>query len=418
MPSVRLARTLLTDPLPQDPEPLVSDAVVRLVEKRAAVIDDEVARLRFVRRSVAAHEAAARRRVSFLRRSFAGHHASRRRLYLSLRVLFVALLLAVALVPQAPRQVPQRLAPHYPTHRIVAEIPAPRVWLVERQGPVEIYSNGLRVDNEFLTSTRARAYRAFDRLAGRFTAIETQPAGIVFHTTESRMAPFEPSQNSRLQRNGRNLLAYIAQHRFYHFVIDRFGRIFRVVAETDYANHAGQSIWADDRNIYWGLNQSFLGVAFEAQTETQEGDGNDIATRAQIDAARVLTEMLRSKYHIAAMNCVTHAQVSINPQTMRLGYHTDWAANFPFREVGLGDGYQTPIAALTLFGFDYDSAFLQANGRRVWQGLVSAEEQLVRDAAAHGTTVEIYRRTLRQRFHAWKANQASASAEDATSDRP
>jgi len=191
-----------------------------------------------------------------------------------------------------------------------------------------------------------------------------------------------------------------------------------VVAETDYANHAGQSIWADERRIYWGLNQSFLGVAFEAQTETQEADGNDIATRAQIDAARVLTEMLRSKYHIAAMNCVTHAQVSVNPQTMRLGYHTDWAANFPFREVGLGDGYQTPIAALTLFGFDYDSAFLQANGRRVWQGLVTAEEQLVRDAAAHGTTLDSYRRTLRQRFRTWKKSQSSAAAEDAAADRP
>jgi hypothetical protein len=389
-----------------------------MVEKRAAVIDDEVARLRFVRRSIAAHEAAARRRVSFLRRSLAAHRASRRRLYLSLRILFVALLLAVALVPEAPRPMPPLRVPHNPPNRITAEIAAPKVWLVERQGAVEIYSNGLRVDDEFLISTRARNYRPFDRLAGRIASVETQPAGIVFHTTESRMAPFEPSQNASLQRNGRNLLAHIAQHRFYHFVIDRFGRVFRVVAETDYANHAGQSIWADERHIYWGLNQSFLGVAFEAQTETQESDANDIATRAQIDAARVLTEMLRSKYHIAAMNCVTHAQVSVNPQTMRLGYHTDWAANFPFREVGLGDGYQTPIAALTLFGFDYDSAFLQANGRRVWQGLVTAEEQLVRDAAAHGATLDSYRRALRQRFRAWKASQASAAAEDAAADRP
>ena len=280
MPSVCLARTPLTDPIPREPEPLVSDAVVRLVEKRAAVIDDEVARLRFVRRSIAAHEAAARRRVSFLRRSFAAHRASRRRLYLSLRIVFMALLLAVALVPEAPRTVPRRTVPSNPVRRIAADIAAPGVWLVERQATIEIYSNGLRVDNEFLTSTRARAYRAFDRLGWRASAVKTQPAGIVFHTTESRMAPFEPSQNSRLQRNGRNLLAYIAQHRLYHFVIDRFGRIFRVVAETDYANHAGQSIWADEGNIYWGLNQSFLGVAFEAQTETQTGDSNDIATRA------------------------------------------------------------------------------------------------------------------------------------------
>jgi hypothetical protein len=377
-----------------------------MVEKRAAVIDDKIERLRFVRQSIAAHEAAAQR-------SMAVHEASRRRFYMSLRVVSMALLLAVGLVPQASRGVSRQPVASLATpHPIAAETAAPSVWLVERQATVEIYSNGLRVENEFLTSTRTRVYRAYDRRGWGASEIDTQPAGVVFHTTESRMAPFEPSQNSRLQRNGRNLLSFIAAHHFYHFVIDRFGRVFRVVAETDYANHAGQSVWADERNIYWGLNQSFLGVAFEAQTDAQGGESSEIATRAQIDAARVLTEMLRSKYHIAAMNCVTHAQVSVNPQTMRLGYHTDWAAHFPFREAGLSEGYDTPIAALTLFGFDYDSAFLRANGRRVWQGLVTAEEQLVRDAAAHGTTVELYRRTLHKRFRVWKAGLDAAASED------
>jgi hypothetical protein len=404
----------VTEPVSNEPEPVVSDAVRRLVEKRATVIEDEVERLRFMRQSIAAHEAAARRRVNFLRRSLAAHQSSRRRFYLSLRILSMALLLAVGLVPQASRGLPpRRPLPPTAARQMAAEIAVPKVWLVERQGSVEVYSNGLRVDNEFSTSNRARAYRVFDRQGWRASGIETQPAGIVFHTTESRMAPFEPSQNSRLQRDGRNLLSFIRDHRFYHFVIDRFGRVFRVVAETDVANHAGQSVWADQNNIYWGLNHSFLGVAFEAQTETQGGESSDIATRAQIEAARVLTEMLRSKYHIAAMNCVTHAQVSVNAQTMRLGYHTDWAANFPFREAGLNEGYETPIAALTLFGFDYDSRFLQANGRRVWQGLVTAEEQLVREAAAHGTTLELYRRTLQQRFRAWKAVMSSTASEDA-----
>jgi hypothetical protein len=32
----------------------------------------------------------------------------------------------------------------------------------------------------------------------------------------------------------------------------------------------------------------------------------------------------------------------------------------------------------------------------------------VRDAAAHGTTVELYRRTLRQRFRVWKAGLDAA----------
>jgi hypothetical protein len=280
--------------------------------------------------------------------------------------------------------------------------PMSKVWLVEGKPALDVYSNGLRIENEYRTATRTRAYRSFDRISWGASAIETQPAGIVFHTTESRMAPFDASENSRLMRNGRDLLGYIAKNRLYHFVIDRFGRVYRVVAETDYANHAGCSLWVDDHKIYWNLNQSFLGVAFEAQTESLPGSAGDIATRAQIDAARVLTEMLRSRYHIPGCNCVTHAQVSINIQTMRLGYHTDWAANFPFGDVGLGEGYDTPVAALSLFGFDYDSTFLRANGGRVWQGLVAAEEQLVRDAAAHGTTFPLYRRTLQQKFRGWK----------------
>ena len=407
-------RTLLTDPVSPEPEQLVNDPALRRVQKRAAVIDDKVARLRFVRRSIAAREAAVKRRAKRMLTQRAAAHA---RLYLSVRILFVALLFAVAMVPQGPHRKALHSVPLTAQRQIAAKIAAPKVWLVARQASVEIYSNGLRVDNEFLTATRPRSYHPFDRMRWRVSAAETQPVGIVFHTTESRMAPFEPDQNVRLQRNERNLLAYIEQHHFYHFVIDRFGRVYRVVAETDYANHAGQSIWADERNIYWGLNQSFFGVAFEAQTEAEASDSNDVATRAQIDAARVLTEMLRAKYRIAATNCVTHAQVSVNPQTMRLGYHTDWAANFPFREVGLGDGYDAPIAALTLFGFDYDSAFLNANGRHVWHGLVAAQEELVRDAAAHGTTLTLYQRTLHQRFRAWKSEQDSASQEGAGADR-
>src|SRR5579864_1952287 len=133
------------------------DAVQRIVEKRAAVIDDKIERLRFVRQSIAAHEAAAQR-------SLTGHQASRRRFYLALRIVSMAVLLAVGLVPQASRGVSRRpmASAAAPARPVAAEAPAPKVWLVERQASVEIYSNGLRVDNEFLTSTRTRAYRAYD----------------------------------------------------------------------------------------------------------------------------------------------------------------------------------------------------------------------------------------------------------------
>lgn len=392
--------------VPRESEPVVSEELMRQVQQRSADIADDVARLRFVRNSLARHEAAARRRERFLQRSV---ETRRLRMRLAVCIPLTALILAFSLTPNVSRTPPHRAAP---IRFHASENPAPKVWLVERKAGLEIYSNGLRIEDEFLTSTKTRSYRAFNRQTWRAEGWENRPAGIVFHTTESRMAPFEPSQNARLQSNGHNLLTFIAKNHLYHFVIDRFGRVFRVVAETDYANHAGRSIWADDRFIYWSLNQSFLGVAFEAQT-----DSSAIATRAQIDAARVLTEMLRSRYHIPVADCVTHAQVSVNLQSMRIGYHTDWAANFPFRDVGLGDGYSTPVAALTLFGFEYDSAFLQANGGRVWPGLVIAEEQLLQDAAAHGTTLELYRRKLRQRFRDWKPDSAGSSADDAAGDR-
>ena len=101
----------------------------------------------------------------------------------------MALLLGVGLIPQASRGIPRRPLAFGAPRQIAAKVAAPKVWLVERQATVEIYSNGLRVDNAFVTYNRARAYRAFGRQGWSASAIETQPAGIVYHTTESRMAP-------------------------------------------------------------------------------------------------------------------------------------------------------------------------------------------------------------------------------------
>ena len=99
------------------------------------------------------------------------------------------------------------------------------------------------------------------------------------------------------------------------------------------------------------LNSSFIGIAFE--TQTQHGD-QPSANPAQVHAARILTEMLRNKYRIPQSNCVTHAQVSVNPDNMLVGYHTDWAGNFPFLAIGLNDNYMAPPPSIYAFGFNYD----------------------------------------------------------------
>ncbi len=256
--------------------------------------------------------------------------------------------------------------PPVPVVRVAALPPAPKrlpgepspIWQVEKTSEYEAYSNGLRIETRYATSTHHRRYVAFTTGSpGREPgALRDSPAGIVFHATESRQAPFEESKNRELKRLGESALDYVRRKGAYNFVIDRFGRVYRVVEEGDAANHAGYSLWADDRWIYINLNESFLGVSFEAGAA---GGGQAVMSPAQQRAAAVLVEMLRSRYRIAAENCVTHAQVSVNPDNMRVGYHTDWAAGFPFEAIGLPNNYTRPLWAVAHFGFVCDPAFLE-----------------------------------------------------------
>jgi len=283
------------------------------------------------------------------------------------------------------------VAPSQQSHTPLA---TPRVWLVDRSNSIELYSNGLRIDLTFVVANRPRSNFPIFPLAGgpEPLAQGNTPVGIVYHTTESNLVPFEEEENHRLKRLGRNLMEWVRQDRSYHYVIDRFGRVYRVVQEADAANHSGMSIWADGRGVYVNLNDSFLGVSFEGQTGAV-----DEVTPAQISAGRVLTEMLRSRYGIAAEDCVTHAQVSVNPLNMHIGAHTDWAGKFPFSGVGLPDNYSLPLASMCVFGFEYDSVFLRATGTR-WLGLDLAELQLARQAAAEGLETGRYRAILRHRY--------------------
>ncbi|HEX5430898.1 MAG TPA: peptidoglycan recognition family protein [Bryobacteraceae bacterium] len=276
---------------------------------------------------------------------------------------------------------------------------AQKVWLVDRSVSFETYSNGLRIDLNFAVSNQHRGSYPVFPLNGGSGPVRygTVPAGIVYHTTESHLAPFEEDQNRRLKQIGRNLIEVVRQERGYHYVIDRFGRVFRVVEESDAANHAGKSVWADASGIYVNLNSSFLGIAFESQTGAAEQ-----VTPAQISAGRMLTQMLRARYSIPAGNCVTHAQVSVNPLNMRIGEHTDWGSQFPFAAMGLPDNYAVPPPSLYAFGFDYDDAFLHAissaqNGAP-WRGLALADDQVARQAAAEGLSAARYRRILQHRY--------------------
>jgi hypothetical protein len=343
------------------------------IEKRARRIGDPVARLKYLRST----SGPAIRPPSSVSPSW---------------VAFALLALAI---PQASDLVTRRPSKLALPRGTVAAQPGKllNVWPVEQTKDYEVYSNGLRIEDEFAVANEPRIYQLIAR-DGSSGPQRSAPAGIVFHTTESDQAPFEVSQNHTLQRIGRDLLLYLRQKRAYHFLIDRFGRVHRIVIESDAADHAGHSAWADSRWLYLGLNESFLGVAFEAQMQV----GAQPANEAQIHAAKVLIEMLRAKYNLPAEDCVLHAQVSFNPGNMHIGWHTDWGSRFPFAAVGLPNNYTIPTPLIYAFGLDYDGAYRSVTGPDLWNGLTSAEQRLGEAARKQGVTVSEYRKFLQKRF--------------------
>jgi hypothetical protein len=279
---------------------------------------------------------------------------------------------------------------------------AQEIWQVEKTAAFETYSNGLRIDNKFSTGNHPRSYLAFAAARSGTTQDKAQdearttPAGIVYHTTESLQAPFVPGQNGKLKQVGESLLDYVKRKKAYNFVIDRFGRVYRVVQEADAAEHAGYSVWSDEKWLYVNLNESFIGVSVE--TQTYPGQMEAAVTSAQIRATAMLTEMLRSRYNIAAGNCVTHAQVSVNPRRMLAGYHMDWASSFPFEEIGLPNNYARPLPSIAVFGFECDATYSRSAGARLSAGAGLGAWELAERAAAAGMTVSAYRKLLQSQY--------------------
>lgn len=276
--------------------------------------------------------------------------------------------------------------------------PVARVWPVEQNDDFETYSNGLRIERRYEVINEARRYDVYPRgfEDSGHSEERTAPAGIVFHTTESPQPEFTEDQTRRIRLIGAALLSYVRDERAYHYLVDRFGRVWRIVREGDSANHAGYSVWSDTKWTYISLNRAFLGISVEA--ETQSNTDRSETTPAQLTALRALTEMLRAKYHIPAANCATHAQVSVNPDNMRAGYHYDWAANFPYAGIGLPNNYSLPTPSIWLFGFEYDTALVRVTGEPFWRGLALGEEQLRQNATAQGLSVPLYRRALVERY--------------------
>jgi hypothetical protein len=270
------------------------------------------------------------------------------------------------------------------------------IWLADRGADWELYSNGLRIETAFAVKADPRSYRVHDRTGVLQKTTYARPVGVLFHTSESDLWPLEADYGKELRRSSTALLRYVRSTRAYNYVIDRFGRVYRVVDDETRASHAGHSVWAHGDEVYLDLNSAFLGVSFESRWE---GGRTLPITRAQLVAGRNLTNYLRQRFAIAPEMCVTHGLTSVSPKQHLIGYHRDWARGFPFAAFGLPDLYAQPPPSVTLFGFGYDDNYLRTVGR--WAGLIAADRVLANEAQEKSISVSVLRAERRAAYQHW-----------------
>ena len=98
---------------------------------------------------------------------------------------------------------------------------------------------------------------------------------------------------------------------------------------------------------------------------------------------------------------------------MIIGYHTDWAGNFPYEELGLADNYALALPSVLIFGFAYDPAFMTSTGARMWKGLLAAEDQIREQAKQHGRSVAEQKAALREQYRKLSAPLGEHSGKSA-----
>lgn len=288
------------------------------------------------------------------------------------------------------------------------------VWLADRGPGWELYSNGLRIETAYTVKGTARDYRVHSRQGELLPTRLSRPIGILFHTSESDLWPLEPGYEKEVRRGSEALLRFVKREQAYNYIIDRFGRVYRIVDDDSRANHAGHGVWARGNEVYLDLNSAFLGVSFESRWE---GGRTLPITRAQLIAGRNLTHYLRQRFAIAPEMCVTHGLASVAPKRGLIGYHLDWARGFPFEAFGLPDLYAQPLPSVALFGFNYDSEFLRVVGER-WPGLIAAETQLANEARERGTSLDQIRRERQAEYRRWARETPAAAAAQLSIDKP
>ncbi|HKR34267.1 MAG TPA: peptidoglycan recognition family protein [Steroidobacteraceae bacterium] len=307
---------------------------------------------------------------------------------------------APAVVEPARPQPPVEPLPESLPEDALGVVPG-TIWLADRGPGWELYSNGLRIETTYAVRGGQREYRIHHRDGTLEPDVYSKPAGILFHTSESDLWPLEADFARELRRGTVGLLHYLQKQESYNYLIDRFGRVYRIVDDESRANHAGHSVWARGDEVYLDLNSAFLGVSFESRWD---GGRSLPITRAQLIAGRNLTHYLRQRFAIAPEMCVTHGLTSVSPRQGLIGYHRDWARGFPFEAFGLPDLYAVPPPSVALFGFGHDDEFLRAIGEP-WPGLVAAEQALTEEARQRALPLEAVRRERQALYRKWSTNR-------------
>jgi N-acetylmuramoyl-L-alanine amidase-like protein len=232
------------------------------------------------------------------------------------------------------------------------------------------------------------------------------------------MFDLTPDNTKRIQNSSRELIEDVRKYRKYNYLINRIGDIYRIVRDDQAANHAGDSLWADAKNYYVLLNESFIGVCFESKFDGASSL-DQILTEPQINSGRRLTEVLRAKYNIDDANCTTHGLVAVAPEEMLIARHHDWVHFFPFEQMGLSNKYKVRTPSIIDYGFTHNEEVLAKKlGGKLWEGAAMAEEEFNRRAAREHISPDDLRSKLRDRYLSQRNKTLGLHAEQGDVNNP
>ncbi len=292
------------------------------------------------------------------------------------------------------------------------------IWQVEKTDDSEKYSNRLKIITTHTTSNIPRKYYKFLKDTPQLPTkdmISDKIMGILYHASESDIYAFRPEMTESIKEYSKAMVRYLYRKKAYHYFIDRFGQVYRVVKEEHAAFHGGNSVWADEKSIYLDLNHAFIGICFEGKGFEKRNKplDNSMASlnppslkpmdttsinEAQLVSGKELTDWLRVKYNISQENCVPHSLASINPYNLLIGHHLDLSYSFPFDQYELSNKYIETIPAITEFGLSCDDYFKEIFDGNIWPGIKKSEDVLIKNAQEYNMSFNGYRKLLNKRF--------------------